>query len=121
MTHHQPTISYDEFMPRPREEQVGIFNKISAENRALLIITHVGRWLALNRPRLSREQIAVVEEIVGFISPEWYDVERRDFEKMAPEMEALRMKAEAVLAPEDVRQILSDRPEYLPPSKLKRD
>lgn len=121
MTHHQPTISYDEFMPRPREERIGIFNKISAENRALLVVTHVGRWLSINRPRLSREQIAVVQEIVGSISPAWYDVERRDFEKIAPQIEALQAKAEAVLSPEDVIQLLSDRPEYIPPSKLKRN
>ena len=114
MTAEQPEISYDQFMPQPPERRRQIFNGISAENRALLIRTHVMRWLATNQSRLNSEQVAVVEESIRFISPEKYQ-EGRDMEKIQRESEELRKKAEAVLSRGDVVQILSDRPDYIPP------
>ena len=100
-------------MPQPLEKRRRIFNEISAENRALLIKTHVERWLAANRPRLTHEQVAVVEEMSHFITPELYQ-EEREFEKVAQAAEALHRKAEAVFSREDVVQIMSDRPDYVP-------
>jgi hypothetical protein len=114
MSQERPTVGYDQFMPRPLEERLRLFNEVSAENRALLIKTHVERWLAANRPRLTREQIAMVEELSRAISPEWYDWTGRDFEKVAQEAEALRKKAAAVFSREDVMQIMSDRADYVP-------
>ena len=114
MAPEQPTVNYDQFMPQPLERRRQIFNGISAENRALLIQAHIKRWLAAHRSRLNSEQVAVVEESIGFISPEKYR-EGRDMEKIHREAEALREKAEAVLSREDVVQILSDRPDYVPP------
>ncbi len=113
MNQGQPTIDYDQFWPKSHQERLSIFNEVSAENRALLVKTHVERWLAANRLRLSREQVAVIEEIIGFISPELYE-EHRDFEKIARQVEALREKAEAILSPEDIIQVSSDRPDYIP-------
>lgn len=46
MNQEQTSIGYDEFMPQPLKERLKIFNEVSAENRALLIKTHVERWLA---------------------------------------------------------------------------
>jgi hypothetical protein len=46
------------------DERRRIFTDISAENRALLIKTHIERWLAANRQRLNNEQITVVEDII---------------------------------------------------------
>ena len=114
MTPEQPTINYDQFMPQPLERRRQIFNEVSAENRALLIKTHVERWLAANRPRLTSEQVAVLEEISGRISPEWYR-EGCDIEKIQHEVEGLQEKAEAVLPFEDVAQVMGDRPDYVPP------
>jgi hypothetical protein len=119
MNQEQMTIGYDQFMPQPLEDRRKIFNEISAENRALLIKTHVERWMAANRPRLTGEQIAILEEIILCITPERYQAER-DMEKIHQEAEALRQKAETVFSREDVRQIMSDRPDYVPPSKDKK-
>ncbi len=119
MMPEQPMISYDQFMPQPRERRIQTFNEISAENRALLIQTHIKRWLAANRSRLNSEQVAVVEESIRFISAENYR-EGRDMEKIHREAEALREKAEAVLSREDVVQILSDRPDYVPPIEAQK-
>ncbi len=113
MNQGQLTIDYDQFMPKPFEERLGIFNEISAENRALLIKTHLERWLAANRHRLVHEQIVVVEEFISFIAPELYQTPR-DEEKVMREVEALRKKAEAVLSPGDMVQVMSDHPDYVP-------
>lgn len=120
MSQEQPMISYDEFMPQPFQERLKIFNNISAENRALLIKTHVERWLAANRPRLTQEQIALVEEMIPYLTPERYQAER-DMEKIAQEAEALRRKAEAVFSREDVMQIMSNRADYVPPVEAKKN
>lgn len=113
MNQEQPTIGYDQFMPQPLQERIRIFNEVSAENRALLVKTHVERWLAANRSRLTDEQVAVVEEIIPFIAPEWYQAER-DFEKIHQEAEALREKLEAVFSREEVGQIVTECAEYVP-------
>ena len=110
----QQTIGYDQFMPQPLHERRRIVNDVSAENRALLIKTHVKRWLAANRSRLDHEQIAVVEELIGFISPEKYQVQR-DEEKVMKEAEALHKKAEPLFSPEDMVQIMTNRADYVPP------
>lgn len=113
MNQKQTVVGYDQFMPQPIEERLKLFSEISAENRASIMKTHVERWLAANRPRLTSEQTAVVEEVIRFISPELYR-EDRDFEKGAQEVEALQEKAEAVFSHEEVRQIMSDRANYIP-------
>jgi hypothetical protein len=119
MNQEQLTIGYDQFMPQPFKERLKIFNEISAENRALLIKTHVERWLAANRPRLTHEQIAVAEEIIPYITPERYQAER-DMKEIEQEAEALRRKAEAVFSREDVIQIVSDRADYVPLAEGKK-
>ena len=115
---HQ-TISYDQFMPKPLEERLRIFNEVSAENCALLIKTHVERWLAANRARLDLEQITVIEEAIRSISPEWYQAQR-DEEKVMREAEALREKAEAVLSRADMIQVFTNRAEYVPAVEAKK-
>ncbi len=112
MEQGQQSIGYDQFMPQPFKERLKIFNEISAENRALLVKTHVERWLAANRHRLTQEQVAVIEEIIPSISPEKYRPERDD-EKVMREIEAWQEKAEAVFSREELRQIVSNRADYV--------
>ena len=113
MNQGQQTISYDQFMPQSFEERLRIFNEVSAENRALLIKTHVERWLAANRPRLAHEQIDLIEEFIGFISPEKYQAQR-DEEKVMREAETLRKKAEALFSAEDMIQIMTNSADHVP-------
>ncbi len=115
MNQEQTTISYDQFMPQPLQERLRIFNEVSAENRALLIKTHIERWLTANRSRLTPQQIAVVEEIIPFIKPEWYQAER-DTQKVEQEAEVFCRKMEAVFSREDVMQITNaNHADYVPP------
>lgn len=120
MNQEQQIIGYDEFMPQPLQERRRIFNEVSAENRALLMKTHIERWLAANESRLNGEQIAIVEEMILFITPELYQ-EERDIEKIHPEIEALRRKGEAVFSREELRQILTINADYVPRVETKKD
>ena len=114
MNQEQTVIGYDEWMPQPLDERRRIFTDISAENRVLLIKTHIERWLAANRHRLNNEQTAVIEDIIiPFITPERYRVER-DTEKVEQEADALQRKAEEFFSREDLMQILSPRANYVP-------
>lgn len=114
MNQEQVTIRYDKFFLSSDEERKEIFNEISADNRAFLVKTHVERWLAANRSRLTDEQVSVVEELIQSISPEWYK-EKYDFsEKIDPKIEALIKKVEAMLSREDVIQLAANRAEYIP-------
>lgn len=115
----EQSIGYDQYMPQPLNERLKIFNEISAENRALLVKTHVERWLAANRPRLTQEQVCVIEEIIPSISPEKYRTERDD-EKVMREIEAWQQKAEAIFSREELRQIVSERADYVPPIEAKK-
>lgn len=112
MNQEQGAIEYDAFFLSPVEERIKIFQEISAENRASLLKTQAERWLAVNRSRLNSEQIAVVEEIIQSISPDWYR-NRRDFDEIDPEAEALVRKLEAVLSRNDVRDLASERAKYI--------
>jgi hypothetical protein len=115
MNQEQSAIGYDEWMPQPLDERRRLFTDISAENRALLIKTHIERWLAANRQRLNNEQITVVEDIlIPFIIPDWYRLER-DVEKVEKEADALQKKAEEFFSSEDLMQMLSPRADYVPP------
>jgi hypothetical protein len=104
MNQKQLKISYDEYLALPLEERIKISGVVSAENHALLMKTHVKTWLAFNHPRLTREQIAMVEEIIRFITPEMYQA-NRDYEKVMREAKELYTKATAVFPREEVIQM----------------
>ena len=113
MNHEQITIDYDRFFTEPVKERIRIFNEISAENRAFLVRTQAERWLAVNRFRLSDDQLSIVERVIESISPEWYKP-GRDSEKPNPETESLVKKLEALLPREDVLQLATNRADYIP-------
>jgi hypothetical protein len=104
MDQEQPIISYDQYMSLPFEESNKIFGEISVENCALIMKTHVERWLAANHLRLSQEQVAVIEEIICSIKPESYQA-KRDYFRVTQEAERLYAKAEAVFSREEVVQM----------------
>ncbi len=112
MNQERPSITYDQFFLKPVKERIKIFNEISAENRAFLMETQARRWLAANRSRLTDKQVAVVEELIRSISPEWYK-KRDDFMEIDPKVETLVKKLETVLSREDVRNLATERAEYI--------
>jgi len=103
MNQEQLTISYDEYISLPSDERDKLFGKISVENCASLMRTHVERWLEANHLRLNQEQIAVIEEFIGSIKPESYQA-KRNYVKVMQETEKLYSKAETVFSREDIMQ-----------------
>lgn len=120
MSPEQTAVSYDQFFLKPVKERLKIFNEISPDNRASIIKTQSERWLAANRYRLTAEQIAVVEEAINAISPEWYKP-NRDSEDVHPEAETMVKKVEAVLSPKDLLQLTTRRADYIPFVKDEND
>jgi hypothetical protein len=49
-----------------------LFASLTTENKCLVVQTHAERWLATNRARLSKTEIAVFDEMIGFITPDRY-------------------------------------------------
>jgi hypothetical protein len=113
MNQETQPVSYDQVYLKPVKARIDIFNSITAENRAFLVKTHAERWLRVNRPRLTPQQLAAVEELIHAISPEWYRADR-NWENIEPEIEVLVSNVEAVLSREDVRQLATNRAEYIP-------
>jgi hypothetical protein len=121
MNQEQIEVNYDQFFLTPVIERREIFTEISAENRAFLVKTHAERWLALNRSRLTQEQISVVEELIQSISTEWY-ITKYDFsEEIDPKVEVLIKKVEAVIPNEDLRQLATNQAEYIPVAEDKNN
>jgi len=113
MNQEQLTVAYDQFFLEPVKERIKIFNEISAENRALLFKSQAERWLSANRSRLAHEQIAVVEELIQSISPEWYKKER-NLDQIEPKAEGLIKKLESILSRKDVIELATERAKYIP-------
>jgi hypothetical protein len=65
-------IAYDGFMKMSPDERRTRFASLNAENKAAIVRTHAERWLAGNRRRLSKTEVAVFEEMIKFITPDRY-------------------------------------------------
>jgi hypothetical protein len=110
-----PVVTYDEFMIKPVGERIGIFNQVSPENRADLVRTHLSRWLERNADRLSDEQKEVMDENLGFITPDRYrGVISADDQASA---RALEERTAKVFSRDEARQALTLHGDYIPQMK----
>jgi hypothetical protein len=105
-------IDYDTFMRSNEQTRIELFNTASPENRAELVRTHLERWLAANRHRLSSEQIQVMEENLAFVIPDIYTPDRKP-ESITRQKELQRRTAE-LFSSQDMRQALTIHGDYLP-------
>ena len=97
-----PLTAYDDFIKLSGEERRARFETISAENKAMIMRTHVELWLRRNRGRLTGSEIAVFHEMIAFITPDIYrtrpdgTVDKRE--------DALRATMRCRVSPDDVRE-----------------
>jgi pimeloyl-ACP methyl ester carboxylesterase len=70
-------IDYDTFADQDLPERHRIFSTISPENCADVVRTQMRRWLELNRPRLTSEQIEVLEESIAYVKAELYQLPKQ--------------------------------------------
>jgi hypothetical protein len=67
-----PAMTYDAYCKLDVETRRRVFNQVTPENRAELVRTQVERWEEANRARLTPPQIALLKELIAFITPEAY-------------------------------------------------
>ena len=95
------STDYDDFMKLSPRERRARFEAISAEDRAMIVQTHVRRWVNSNRGRLSTHELAVFEEITAFLSLKRSNDSPRAADKRE---DALMARMRCRVAPEDVRE-----------------
>lgn len=97
-----PLTTYDDFMKLTGTERRARFEAISAENKAMIVRTHLEHWLHGNRPRLTTSEIAVFEEMAAFVTPEIY--RKRPDDRVNKSEEALSATMRCSVSPDDVRE-----------------
>ena len=112
-TSAQTLVTYDEYAQLSRDEQVSLFQEISAENRALLARTQAERWLALNREKLDAQQLEAVKAAIETIDPALYEEDKTA--EWEATTERIMKKLLAVLPPEEVGQGFGAGAPYIPP------
>jgi hypothetical protein len=66
-------MAYDEFVRLGRHQRFARFAELGAADKALLMRTHLLRWSAGNRDRLTRGQLAVIDDALALLSPGFYE------------------------------------------------
>jgi hypothetical protein len=65
-------ITYAAFMALNDQQRRERFDAYDADTKSGLMRTHANQWLDKNRTRLSASQIAVMQEVIAYLSPETY-------------------------------------------------
>ena len=65
-------IAFDEFSRLSPEARTEKFRTLSAAGKAYIKRIQSQRWLAVNRSRLSAQQVAATEAAIAFVTPEIY-------------------------------------------------
>jgi hypothetical protein len=97
-----PMTAYDDFMKLSGEERRARFGTISAENKAMIMRTHVELWLRGNRGRLTASEIAVFQEMIAVITPDLYRT--RSDSTVDTREGGLRATMRCRVSPDDVRE-----------------
>lgn len=68
--------SYDALMAMPSEQRQQALKAMDIPTHLAMSRTHIDRWLAANRARLSDNQVTIVEQVRDHLTPESYRSER---------------------------------------------
>jgi hypothetical protein len=98
-------LSYDAFMRLEIQERNRTFKQVSPETRAELVQTHVKRWIDKNRTRLTPEQLLVMLENLGFVTPDHYR-QKASADDLARAKD-LAVRTMAIFPPKDLIQALT--------------
>jgi hypothetical protein len=97
--------TYDVFMRLDLQGRTRAFNQATPETRAELVQTHIKRWIDKNRTRLNPEQLLVMLENLGFVTPDHY--RRKASVDDLARAKDLAARTMAVFSPEDLVQALT--------------
>jgi hypothetical protein len=100
-------VSYDAFMRLDIQERNRTFKQVTLETRAELVQTHIKRWLDQNWTRLTPEQLLVMLENLGFVTPDHYQ-QKASADDLARAKD-LAVRTMALFSPKDLVQALVQR------------
>jgi hypothetical protein len=66
----QPGVTYDSVMKLDRDARLTLMQGLTAVQRTEILITHIQRWIIVNRARLSSLQISLLEERIALYREE---------------------------------------------------
>ncbi len=95
-------ISYDDFMKLSPDARRPRFASLNPENKSLIVRTNAERWLARNRARLTKTEIAVFQEMIKAVTPDRYA--KRHQAGIDKAEQALRDTMRCRVSPADVRE-----------------
>jgi hypothetical protein len=98
-------VSYDAFMRLDIQERNRTFKQVTPETRAGLVQTHIQRWIDPNRTRLTSEQLLLMFENLGFVTPDHYR-QKASADDLARAKD-LAVRTMAVFSPKDLVQALT--------------
>ena len=103
----QPSVpdTYDIFMRLDLRERDRTFKQAAPETRAQLVQTHIQRWIDSNRSRLTPEQLLMMLENLGFVTPDHYR-QKASAADLARARD-LAVRTMAVFSPKDLIQALT--------------
>jgi len=105
-------VSYDSFMHQDVPARIQLFNTLTPENRVEIVKTQIERWLEANQGRLTKEQIAIMEENLAFLTADLYRLPRNP--ELMAKAKDLETRTAALLSREDMGQALTISGTYIP-------
>jgi hypothetical protein len=105
-------MDYDTLMKLELRGRLRAFESASARNKAQLMSTHIERWIAKNRARLTTQQLAVMQDNLAFVTPDTY--EGRDVPAAQARARALEQRTAALFSRDEMTQAISLYGDYLP-------
>jgi hypothetical protein len=107
------TVDYDTFMASDLQGRLRTFNAVSAENRAILVSTHIRRWRDANKTRLSPEQLGLIAEWLEFVTPAAYRSDRPA--EVLTYAKDLETRSAAHFSRDEMAQALTIHGSHIPP------
>jgi hypothetical protein len=106
-------VDYDTYAKSDRSTQVGVFNAITAANRAQIVRTQITRWVAANRATLNAEQIEAVNAALAIVTEEMYR-DRMPEERKREIMDPVVARLESVLTRDQIFRCLVAGAPHIP-------
>lgn len=108
------TAAYDAFMQQGVEQRHAQFRTFSPEQRADIVRTHLRRYLARHRARLTPAQAAFLAETASRMSADFHRSPLSAEARQA--LGEIEQRGRELFPPKDGRQVLTLDGDYIPPT-----
>jgi hypothetical protein len=94
-------LAYDTFCKKEEREKRRLFRSATAEQKAALARTQIERWREVNRARLSKDQLTVLQDLWTMATPELFAATEEGRAKLA----AFEARADPAFAGRELDQL----------------